>query len=333
MRFAPTDEQDQLREVARAFLADDPSPDWNKVVEEQGWQAIAIPEAYGGFGFGFVELALVAEEIGRALAPVPLLANTLAITAICQGTEDQRSTWLPQIAEGSRAALARHAQIRAVPTTDGWRLVGEATRVIGGGHAEILVLPTDQGLFITRAADATLTPQPALDPTRDLAAVHIDAELPSDARLPASPIPFEHGWVLLAAEAVGAAEACLDETVAYAKVRTQFGRPIGSFQAIQHTAADMLLLVESARSAAWYAAWAIDNNAADRVTAARTARAYVGDALFRCAADTIQCHGGIGFTWEHMAHRYFKRARCDRNLLGTPAQQREALATELLGAI
>lgn len=337
MRFAPTDEQQQLREVARAFLTETPAPEWDRVVEEQGWQAIAIPEEYGGFGFGFVELALVAEEIGRFLAPVPILATCgLAATAIEHGgTDDQKERWLSAIAGGSRAALALHSHIRAVRSNGGFRLVGEAARVIDGATAELLVLPTDEGLFVVERDQVRTTPLTTMDPTRPLATVSIDAEVPEDARLPAGSTQpaLEHGWVLLAAEAVGAAEACLDETVAYAKVRTQFGKAIGTFQAIQHTCAEMLLKVESARSAAWYAAWAVDAGAPDRVLAARTARAYAGTAAFEVAGETIQCHGGIGFTWEHMAHRYFKRARCDRQLLGTPTDHLDAVATELLGAV
>ena len=337
MRFAPTEEQDQLREVARAFLTETPAPVWERVIEEQGWQAIAIPEEYGGFGFGFVELALVAEEIGRVLAPVPLLATCgLAATAIEHGgTEEQKERWLSAIAGGSRATLALHGQIRAVRSASGFRLVGEACRVIDGSDAELLVLPTDSGLFVVPNDQVSTTSQSTLDPTRPLATVSVDTEVAEDTRLPNGSLTpaLERGWVLIAAEAVGAAEACLDETVSYAKVRKQFGKAIGTFQAIQHKCADMLLMVESARSASWYAAWAVDAGAEDRVLAARTARAYAGDALFRCAGETIQCHGGIGFTWEHMAHRYFKRARADQQLLGTPRSHLDAVADELLGAV
>ena len=335
MHFAPTDEQAQLQEIARDFLAANPSATWEQVVEEQGWPAIAIPESLGGFGFGLVELVLIAEELGRALAPVPLLSHTLASRSVlCMGTASQQERWLPQLAAGLRATSAS-GSFRATRTGDRWRLVGRAPRVLDGADAQLVVVNTDQGSFVVEQADFAAEPQPALDPSRPLAALTVDCEVAEDQRLAQHGVAtaLGAGWVLLAGEATGVAEACLDESVSYAKIRVQYGQPIGSFQAIQHKCADMLLLVESARSAAWYAAWAHDAAADDAELAARTARAYAGDAAFRCAAENIQIHGGVGFTWEHTAHRYFKRARADQALLGAPASHRAQIAEHLLGAL
>ncbi len=335
MRFAPTEEQEQLQEAARGWLSDAPNPSWEQLMEEQGWPAIAIAEDFGGFGFGFVELALVSEEIGRALAPVPLLSSAgLAAGAIhTGGTQAQKTEWLGAIAEGSRAALAYEGNVRAERTESGWHLTGTAQRVIDGSEANFLIVATDQGLFHVDVWQATSTE--SIDPTRPLASCTFDCTVSEDARLPHGDLQqaLMRGWVLQAAEAVGAAEACMDLAVEYAKVRTQFGKPIGSFQAIKHKCADLLLLVESARSATWYAAWALDAGAEDAALAARTAVAYAGDALFKCAGDSIQIHGGIGFTWEHRCHEYFRRARADQQLLGHPREHRAAIATRLLGEV
>ena len=156
-----------------------------------------------------------------------------------------------------------------------------------------------------------------------------DLRLPASARLGPLELALEQGSAMVAAPAVGGAEATLDKAVAYAKVRQQFGKPIGSFQAIKHLCADMLVRVESARSATWYAAWALASNADDQPLATRTAKAYATDAFFACAADNIQVHGGIGFTWEHDAHLYFKRAHALRALLGHPREHRAVIARAL----
>ena len=335
MRFAPTDEQEQLQEAARGWLSEAPNPSWNRLIAEQGWPAIAIDEDCGGFGFGFVELALVSEEIGRVLAPIPLLASAgLAAGAIqTGGSVTQKKSLLGAISQGTRAALAYEGPLTATRCDNGWHLNGTALRVIDGANAKFLIIATDQGLF--HVTDFQASPTASIDPTRELATCTLDCTVPEDARLPQGDLEkaLMRGWVLQAAEAVGAAEACLDMAVAYAKVRTQFGKPIGSFQAIKHKCSDLFLLVESARSATWYAAWALDAEAEDAVLAARTAVSYANDALFKCAADSIQIHGGIGFTWEHRCHEYFRRARADQQLLGHPRAHRAAIAHHLLGAI
>ena len=335
MRFAPSEEQAQLQEVAQAFLAEHPSPAWETVVDEQGWHAIAIPEAYGGFGYGIMELSMVAQELGRSLAAVPLLPCAISASAIAAaGSEAQCARWLAPMATGARAFMAFDTrQIEVIPSgSSEWRLTGTVLAP-GAAGAAFGLLVTAHGVFVVSREDLQIHPQPSLDPTRPVDRIQIDATCTEAQRLPsqAAAAALDRGLVLLAAEAVGAAEACLDESVSYAKLRTQFGKPIGTFQAIQHKCADMLLQVESARSATWYAAWAADQHADDLALAARTARAYAGDALFACAAENIQIHGGVGFTWEHSAHRYLRRARADRQLLMTPAACRAALAAHLLG--
>jgi alkylation response protein AidB-like acyl-CoA dehydrogenase len=325
MNFQLDEEQAVLQQVARDFLTE--SPDWGRIVEEAGWPAIVIPEAYGGWGFGHVELAVVFEEVGRALVSCPLLGTAAATEAILDGgSPGQKASFLGAIASGTPAALALDAEADLV---DG-RLQGVAECVVDGAEAGFVVVQTRSGeLVVTDAFEAAELA--GLDPSRQLARLCFDgakAELLPDAK--AARIA-DRVCALLAAESVGGAEACLDMAVDYAKVRRQFGKPIGSFQAIQHKCADMLLWVESARSAAWYAAWAMDQAPEELAVAARTAKAYACDAFFRCAGENIQIHGGIGFTWEHDAHRYFKRARASKTLYGEPRMHREAVADMIFG--
>jgi len=337
MRFAPSDEQDMLAEVSRDYLAAHPQPDWTTLVEEQAWHAIALPEAVGGMGFGLVELALVAEQVGRVLAPVPLLSNcALAATAIRDNaTAAQAEAWLGRMAEGERFALVLRGQFRMEGSGDAARVVGEAPHVLDGASCDHFLVPVGGRLVVVPATAVHRDPLPTFDDSRPASSLRLDWALEDDRVLATADLTGAHrvGWVIQAAEAVGAAEFTLDQAVEYAKVRTQFGKAIGSFQAIKHKCADMLLQVESARSAAWYAAWALDAGAPDAHEAARTAATIAADALFHCAGQNIQIHGGIGFTWEHGAHRYLRRARADMQLLGHPRDHREALAKELLGAM
>ena len=346
MHFGLTEEQQQLQASVRDYLGQLPGARavlegveaedravWNRIVEEQGWQAVAIAEADGGFGYSWLELALIFEELGRALTPCPLLGTALATAALSAAG---RSEVLGQIAAGAPAALALDTDITASREGGRWVLTGSARRVVDGSMAEHLVLKTDAGFFLVDGAALSPEPLTPLDVTRPMASFHLEElSLPEAAHLAGVEADSIRmiGETLLAAQAVGAAEASLELAVEYAKTRKQFGKPIGSFQAIQHKCADMLLAVESARSATWYAAWAVANGASDQRMAARTAKATASEALSLCAAENIQIHGGIGFTWAHDAHLYFKRAQASSTLFGDPAEHRRAVAPALLGAL
>ncbi len=347
MRFARSEDQQMVADAAREWLTRqpgarallegrDPCPGgWDEVVSEQAWPALLAPEDLGGLGFDLVALAAVHEELGRALVPLPLLGTSWAQAAILvNGDPDQQARWLGAIAAGATGALVLESGFRVEEDGDGFVLTGTALRVVDGGRADLLVLHTDRGFFVVDGADAGREACPTLDPTRELAHLSVDRlRVSDDQRLAHEDVDsvLARCMALLAAESVGGAEATMDLAVDYAKVREQFGTPIGSFQAIQHMCADMLVLVESARSAALYAAWAVDAGRADALLAARTALATATEAAFTCAGQSIQVHGGIGFTWEHTAHLYFKRARANRTLLGEPTTHRAAVAAHLFG--
>jgi alkylation response protein AidB-like acyl-CoA dehydrogenase len=331
VRFAFTDEQVGLRRsvrkvvelhggvgAARRAMQSELGHDgalWSRLAGDLGLAGLVIPERLGGAGLGWVEVAAVNEELGAALAPVPFFSTVCLATSVlvaCPGADAA----LAAIARGETAAL----------------VVGRGSRHVVDGHtADLLVVATDDGVFVVRgdAPGVRRRRIATVDPTRTVAEVQLDAAAPLERVGDRADLDLAR--VALAAEQVGGAQRCLDLAVEYAKVRQQFGRPIGSFQAIQHTCADMFVLVESARSAAYHAAWTADHDPENLGAAAATAAAYCGDAFYRCAGDAIQVHGGIGFTWEHDAHLYWKRARADRALLGAPAAQRERIAAMILG--
>jgi alkylation response protein AidB-like acyl-CoA dehydrogenase len=275
------EEHAELRRIARRVLAEkDP---WPRMVE-LGWTEIA---EVGMF-------AALFEETGRVLARVPFLSATVA-----------------SIALGRPVASGSLAYAGDVTARDG-RLHGEARWVVDGDTAELLVVAAGDGLYLTRGGERRHVP--TLDETRRLATVRFDG-VPAE-RLPAGDLAhtLDIARVLLAAEQLGGADRCLEMAVEYAKTRVQFGRPIGSFQAVKHTLADMMVAVEAARSAVRYAAWVADTAPGELPLAAAIARATATQTFLRCAADGIQVHGGVGFTWEHDAHRYFKRARAASTL-------------------
>jgi alkylation response protein AidB-like acyl-CoA dehydrogenase len=332
VRFAFTDEQIGLRRsvrkvlelhggigAARRAMQSELGHDgalWSRLSGDLGLAGLIIPERLGGAGLGWVEVAAVSEELGATLAPVPLFSTVCLATSALLACGPLADDALAAIARGETAAL----------------VLGRASRHVVDGHtADLLVIADDDGVFVVRgdARGVRRRRLATVDPTRTLAEVQIDASAPLE-RIGAG-VDLDLARVALAAEQVGGAQRCLDMSVEYAKVRQQFGRPIGSFQAIQHICADMFVLVESARSAAYHAAWTADHDPAGLAAAAATAAAYCGDAFHRCAGDTIQVHGGIGFTWEHDAHLYWKRARADRALLGTPSAQRDRIAEMILG--
>ncbi|MEU4270935.1 acyl-CoA dehydrogenase family protein [Streptomyces sp. NPDC026092] len=344
---------------------------WNRMSGTLGLPGLALPEEYGGVGCGPAELALACEETGRALAPSPLLATALLAAPLIHalGAGPQRADLLPRIADGSlTCALAvpggslalalgltgdngswvagggRAGGVQARAAADGgWQLYGEATQVLDGHSAGLLLVAAHAGgfarsrtlLFLVRgeAAGLVRARQPALDATRSQASIQlrdVDAELlgeePVDV-LGALAATGRAVAVALAAEAVGAAQAALDRTVEYVGSREQFGRPVGSFQAVKHRVADLYVQVEAARSLTYGAAREPGTGA--------LALAAALEALRTVAGETIQLHGGIGFTWEHEAHLYFKRATADELLFGPARRLRERAAqvTGLFGEV
>jgi alkylation response protein AidB-like acyl-CoA dehydrogenase len=337
--------------------ADGTDPDvWRQASAQLGLPGIAIPEEYGGAGFSFAEQAIVLEELGAALFTGPYLASAvLAATALlASDDEEAKKDLLPGIAAGETVATLAFtedggswdpASIRlaaAKTTKNGWRLDGHKSFVLDGHAADLILVlaATETGgqlsLFaVTSTADG-LTRQalPTLDQTRKLARL---AFHDTPARLVGEPgaarAVLDHvldvAAVALAAEQLGGAQRALDMAVAYAKVRQQFGRPIGSFQAIKHRCADLLLEVESLRSAVGYAAAAVAAGSAELPVLAPLLKAYASDVYSHVAGENIQIHGGIGFTWEHDAHLYLKRAKASELFLGDASYHRERLATRI----
>jgi alkylation response protein AidB-like acyl-CoA dehydrogenase len=372
MNFALNDEQVMLRDSVRSFLADrvpltrvrelmetdagfDPEL-WAEMAQ-MGWQAMAIPEEYGGAGYSSFELGIILEEMGRMLTPAPFLSSVVlgANTILLAGNEIQKKELLPGIAAGERrvaVATAERAgnwdpaaiELAAAADGDDVVLSGTKSYVLDGHTADTLLVAArnadgviDFYVVPADAAGVSVTKLETMDMTRKQAEIVLtDVRLPAAARLGEPGIGaatieqlYDLAVSALAFEQVGGAQVCMEMSVEYAKVRVQFGRPIGSFQAIKHKCADMLVATESARSAAYYAGWAAAVGDVDLSIAAPLAKACCSDAYFDVAADTIQVHGGIGFTWEHDAHLYFKRAKTDQLLFGDSTRWRAELADRL----
>ena len=369
MNFGFSEEQDELRKMVKRFLDEkspetevrrlmatpegyDPAV-WDQMANELALQGLGIPEEFGGQGYGPVELYVVFEEMGSALLCSPYFSTVaLAANAVLQvGTESDKAAYLPGIASGETIATlaltddAGQWDLASTSTTaaasgDGFVLNGVRNYVTDGNTATVIFVPavTDKGLslFAVRADAPGVSREalPTMDQTRKQSRIEFH-----DA--PAALVGVDGGAfaglettmfiaaAALAAEQVGGAQRVLNNAVEYAKVRVQFGRPIGSFQAIKHKCADMLLDVESAKSAAYYAAWAAQELNDELPVAASLAKSFCSEAYFHCAAENIQIHGGIGFTWEHHAHLYFKRAKSSELFLGDPAYHRELLAQRL----
>jgi alkylation response protein AidB-like acyl-CoA dehydrogenase len=316
---------------------------WRMVAQDLGWSALIIPEEYGGAGGTYVELSAIMEEAGRALLCAPLFSTVCLATnaLLIGGSEEQKRRWLPRIASGElTATLAWFDRATATQTASGYLLNGVKEFVTDGASADLIIVEADLAgddvsLFLVRSDAPGLKREPyvTMDQTRRQAAVTFkDVVVPESDRMDANVRrPLERAAVALAAEQVGGAERCLEMAVDYAKARVQFNRPIGSFQAIKHRCAEMALRVESARSAAYYAAWVAAEEPDELEAAAAMAKAYCSETYFQCASENIQVHGGIGFTWEHDAHLYFKRAKSSEVLLNTPSQHRERIASRVLG--
>lgn len=348
MDFALTDEQRMIADTARQFFAENATSErtrgamgadgfdrdtWRAYCEELGFGGLALPEAFGGATLGMVEFASVAEAAGAQVAAIPMLGQAMAGAAILAGGEDAaRQRWLPAIASGRTVVAA--AESDTLDFVDG-RLSGAIDFVPDGAVADLLLLFGAGGAWLVRAdaPGVTVSARTTMDQTRPLASVALDAAAaePLADGCAAADAARRSGWICLAAEALGGAQACLDRTVAYARERVQFGRPIGSFQAYKHRLADMMVDIEQARSALYWAACAVDEGSADAAFALHAAKSFCADTGFRCAADMIQLHGGIGFTWEHDAHLFFKRARSIQTLLGSGNWHREQAARMILG--
>ncbi len=284
---------------------------WRLVSQELGLTAIGVAEQYDGTGGSFVDVAIVLEEAGRALLPVPLLSTVVA--AACAPADEALSR---AVASGASAALAVGDP------------AGTLSNVVDGQLAEHVVVAGADALFVGEPTGRT--PRPAMDPLRWQADLSLDQSTlrqVGDAEASARAVDILR--VALAVEAVGVARWCLGATVEHLKTRVQFGRPIGSFQALQHRAADLAVLLESAAATASYAAWTVADSAGEVASMAPLALATCAEAAYRIAAETIQMHGGIGFTWEHDAHLYFKRATSTRLLLGEPHENRRLLASRV----
>jgi alkylation response protein AidB-like acyl-CoA dehydrogenase len=369
VNFAFNEEQEELRKTVRQFLEAKSSEDavreqmdtetgfdpavWSQMGEQMGLQGLIVPEEFGGSGYGYIELIVVLEEMGRRLLCAPFFSTVVlaANTLIHSGDDAAKAAHLPGIASGETIATLAfteengrwdEAGITATATKDGdaWKITGTKMYVLDGHTANLLIVAarTDAGvsLFAVEgdAAGVTRTPLATMDQTRKQAKIEL-------ADAPGTLIGTDgEGWatlervldlaaVGLAAEQVGGAQFVLEMAVQYAKDRVQFGRPIGSFQAIKHKCADMLLEVESAKSAAYYAGWAASELNDELPSVASLAKAYCSEAYFHAAAENIQIHGGIGFTWEHPAHLYFKRAKSSELLFGDPTYHRELLAQRI----
>jgi alkylation response protein AidB-like acyl-CoA dehydrogenase len=343
MDFDLNAEQRQLRDEARRFLEReaplayaratlDGEPwardsVWKKIAE-LGWPALPFAEEHGGIGMGFIALAILGAELGRVVFPAPFLSSMLGGIAVeLAGSDEQKRRLLPPVAAGDRiAALAV-----SVVERDG-SLHGEARFVAGGDVAETVVVvaqPSDGEAALFVAEPDARERASTMDATRSVAHLRFDgarAERLEHGGAEVVQRVLDRASVLLAAEMLGAAERVLELSVEYAKARVQFGRPIGSFQAVKHRLADMLTDVESIRNAVYYAAWAQERETDDASLAASMAKAFASDAAARVAKGGIQVHGGIGFTWEHDMHLFFKRVKFDEQAFGDAAAHRERIA-------
>jgi len=374
MDFAFSDEQEEFRSTLRRFFEEKaPSAEvrrlmetsegydpgvWKQMAEELGLQGVHLPEEYGGQGFGFLELGIVLEEMGRVLFPSPFFATVcLAANAILNaGSEAQKQALLPGIAAGETLATlalsedsgrfdAAGISLEAVPDGGGYRLDGHKSFVIDGHVADCLVVAARMKgsagtdgitLFTVRSDDpgVTATSLETMDEIRKQARIEFSgarAEIlgGEGAAWPALSKTLDQAVVMLAAEMLGASQKCLEMAVEYAKVRMQFARPIGSFQAIKHKAADVLLEVELAKSAGYYSWWIADQREEELAEAASLAKSVCTDTFLLAATESIQIHGGIGFTWEHDAHLYLKRAKGSEILFGNATEHRARLVTQL----
>ena len=332
-----TPEQAALRAAVRDFCRKHAGPQaWARLSGELGLTGLAIPGCHGGAGAGLAEVAVAVEETGRVLLPAPYLSTALAGAVLSEGDAvlggSGAAEFLPGIASGAlRAAFVLGGSVAAGggSLVAGGRLTGVAHHVLDGAEAGLFVVRASDGeqdaLFAVRTVDTVVTPAGTLDQTRSQATVEF-RDTPAVAAGRAAERAEDLLRVMLAVESVGAAAHCLDVTVGYLKTRVQFGRPIGAFQALRHRCADLAVEVASARATAYAAVRAAAGSPAELPVLGPLAKRHCVDVFWHVAAEMIQLHGGIGFTWEHEAHRYLKRAKTSQLLHGNPAELRRIVS-------
>lgn len=350
------EERSPMTEVRRLMVSPegfDPAV-WQAMTGQLGLPGVIVPEEYGGQGFSFLELVIVFEELGRTLAPSPYLGTMTAIIALLEtASAEQKQALLPALASGEKTATLAFAEpgagwsaggIAAVATGESTvSLSGSKSYVVDGNTADQIVVAARRpgttgtdGIVLAlvdgAAAGLTKTPLETLDMTRRLARLDlagVEGTVLAESSWPTVSTALDKIFVILAAEMVGGAQKSLDRAVAYAKERVQFARPIGSFQAIKHRCADMMVEVESAKAAAYYAGWAATEDNDELPVVAALAKAYASQAYVYTAAETLQVHGGIGFTWEDDSHLYLRRAKSSELLFGDGSVHRELMAQRL----
>jgi alkylation response protein AidB-like acyl-CoA dehydrogenase len=347
--FALTDDQEALRDGARELLDGlasstrvravvDAGGGWDaelwRAMRDQGWAGVAVPETHGGLGLGTVEVSVLLEEIGRHAAPAPFAPTVLALGALVAAGQDDR---VAALLEGGVACVAwsrRTDAVQADPAGQGWRLRGRPDPVLYAPSADLALViaaaADGPGVFVLDLDDDHRVPaEPAMDRTRELGWLRFEDAAATRLDGVTVDAVLDHGAAYAAAEMLGGADRVLTMAVDYAKERVQFGRPIGSFQAVKHRCADMLVDVEGMRSSVYWAAWCLSADDPDRSVAASTAKIWCSDASKRVMASGLQVHGGIGFTWEHDLHLFLKRAQLDQVSFGDAAAHRERLASLL----
>jgi alkylation response protein AidB-like acyl-CoA dehydrogenase len=359
MNFEFTDDQRAIKRTAHDFLSARYKPEtirelaesergftdeqWRELAE-LGWPGVIVPEDHGGLGLGAVELVVIAEEMGYALAPSPLHSDvSAALLLVAAGSDEQKDRWLEPLADGRLRGT-----VAVWDEHSGWSPDHSEAELSGGSLSAVKVAVPDAAsadfLIVSGAAGShylveasapgvTIVPERPLDTTRKLSRVEL-SDAPAEPLAAGDSDAVSHAYATivtaLAAESVGVAQRTMEMAVEYAKDRKQFDRPIGSYQAVAHRCAQMLLEVEGARSLAYWAAWAIDHEPATALSAASMAKAYASDAGFRVTASALQVHGGIGFTWEHDLHFFLKRAKANAHAFGDARWHRDRVA-ELAG--
>jgi len=364
MNFDFSPDQKALRDQARKFLGEHASSArvrrildtdapydaelWRGMAE-MGWTGTAIPEVYGGAGFGYLELCVLAEELGRSVAPAPF-ASTIYLAAealLRAGTEAQKRRWLTRVAAGEAIGCLALAEGPQAPTpgalatrAEGGALSGTKAPVVDGDVADFAVVAARDGRGVSlyladlHGPGVSRSPLKTVDPTRSVAAIAFASTPAEPLGEPGAGFPLiervlDRAAVLVAFEQVGGAQAALDMAREYAMGRFAFGRPIASFQAIKHKLADMYVAIELARSNTYYGAWALSTDAPDLPVAAAAARVSASEAYFHAAKENIQTHGGMGFTWEFDCHLYYRRAKLLALSLGSARRWKDLLITRL----